>query len=417
MRIIYDESDGSTATLNPLSLTYCIPQGPQGSHTVYVPIVFNNSAPHEVSYYIRALDTGRAEVVTVGGASLRKSSNRPLEITDSDDDDLDAPDPLSALIHSSGAEEVDYSKLPSIKPADSLAIVPSRLARTEQMLFVAVDRPSVISLKSITDKRGDKFHIAPHRDAVIIECPTGGDFVEEKKGQLVRGSRKHETRCVGDEDVLQFQVRGVGAMKAAWEKRDGISVTTGVIEGIEPAVVKMEADGSENLALVRADKVAHTHTVSLRVKHEAPGFYAVSVTGVSDSMHNSYVPQGRDWLFNVQARPVVKFDCPRAIKILQNRTSDLSFRVDSLDGPGDMDDVRVTYEYELADGSIGGDTVPVKHGRGRITARQAGVYKLVDVAASCSGLVQEPASCRVELIPTPTIEFGVDTVREWYGQS
>jgi nucleoporin POM152 len=281
------------------------------------------------------------------------------------------------------------------------------------MLFLAIDRPSVISLRSVTDKRGDKFHLAPHRETVIIECPTGGDFVNVEEDKVAKTPVKTQQRCVGQEDTMQIQVRGVGAMKAAWRKRSKRAVTTGVIEGIEPVPPTTQADDTGALVLSRLDRVAQTHTVPLRIEHDAPGVYSISVTGVSDSMHNSYVPEGREYAFDVHARPAVRFDCPRAIKILENRTAELNFKVESLDGPGQMGDVQLSYEYELADGSIGGDTVKVHGNKGAITAKQAGVYKLVDVSATCSGQIQEPASCRVELIPVPTVELGVNTVREW----
>ena len=414
VRAFSDNADSSTATLNPLSLNYCMPKG--STAPIYVPVIFNNSAPYEVSYFVRALDTGKAEVKVVGGSSLKRSSVKPLAITDSDDDDVEAaPDPLSALMHASDTQEIDYSRLPSIKPADSLSIVPTRLASTEQMLFIAVDRPSVISLKGVSDRRGDKFHIAPHREAVIIECPSGGDFVHEKQGQLVKAGKKVEQRCVGQEDVLSFEVRGVGAMKAAWRKRSRTGSVSGVIEGIEPTVQAIDEVDEEvgSLALVRRDKVSNAHTVPLRVSHDAPGIYSVAVTSVSDSLHNSYTPQTPEWTFDVHSRPVVKFDCPKAIQILENRTAELAFKVDSLDGPGHMGDVQVAYGYTLADGNIGGDTISVQGNRGSILAKQPGVYKLVDVSASCSGQIQEPASCRVELIPVPTVKMGVTTLHEW----
>jgi nucleoporin POM152 len=213
------ELTNSTATLNPLSLSYCIP--PDSNQPLYIPIVFNNSIPDQVSYFIRSLETGETETKTVSGSSLRRSSHsdQQLEITDDEENETGTPeiDPLSAMVLRTQGKEV--AKMPSVKPSDSLALIPQQLASSQSILFLTIDRPSLISLKSVVDKRGDRFQITAQKEAVIIECPTGGHFMNEDKGTMIKKGDKiqpAEQRCVGDEEVAQFQARGVGSLKVSW---------------------------------------------------------------------------------------------------------------------------------------------------------------------------------------------------------
>ncbi|AAW42622.1 hypothetical protein CNBC0320 [Cryptococcus deneoformans B-3501A] len=178
---------------------------------------------------------------------MKRSPTRPprLRITDGDDDEdggleLEPEiDPLSALVLQSGGrvvghpKDIDPSTLPSVKPHDSMSLVSRNLAPSENILFLTVSKPSVITLSNVMDKKGDKFHITPRREAVIIECPTGGKFVEEHRGKVVHKPEKPksaELRCVGDEEMVYFQARGVSPLRVGWEKKSKDKSENGFIE-------------------------------------------------------------------------------------------------------------------------------------------------------------------------------------------
>lgn len=418
----------STATLNPLSLTYCIP--PDAPQPLYIPVIFNNSIPEQVSYQIRSLDTGHTTVEKIYGSSMKRSPARPprLRITDGDDDEdgeleLEPEiDPLSALVLQSGGKvvghprDIDPSTLPSVRPHDSMSLVPRDLAPSENILFLTVSKPSVITLLNVIDKKGDKFHITPRREAIIIECPTGGKFVEEHKGKVVHKAEKPksaELRCVGDEEMVYFQARGVSPLRVGWEKKSKDKSETGFIEGIDDEVEP--ADDLDDLALVRRDRVSKTHTVPLRVTHNVPGTYTLSLTTVHDALHNSYTPSGyaTRQIYNVVPRPFIKFSCQAPYQLLQNQTISLPLEVvvssQQLEEP-----LELIYRYTSLDGKSSEKKFTVKNKREQLTVSDPGTYDLVGIEGPCAGGVMEPSKCEVQMVPLPSMDMSVETLHEWY---
>ncbi|KIR97586.1 hypothetical protein L804_05273 [Cryptococcus deuterogattii 2001/935-1] len=416
----------STATLNPLSLTYCIP--PDAPQPLYIPVIFNNSIPEQVSYQIRSLDTGHTTVEKIYGSSMKRSSARPprLRITDGDDDEdgeleLEPEiDPLSALVLQSGGKvvghprDIDPSTLPSVRPHDSMSLVPRDLAPSENILFLTVSKPSVITLLNVIDKKGDKFHITPRREAIIIECPTGGKFVEEHKGKVVHKAEKPksaELRCVGDEEMVYFQARGVSPLRVGWEKKSKDKSETGFIEGIDDEVEP--ADDLDDLALVRRDRVSKTHTVPLRVTHNVPGTYTLSLTTVHDALHNSYTPSGyaTRQIYNVVPRPFIKFNCQAPYQLLQNQTVSLPLEVvvssQQLEEP-----LELIYRYTSLDGKSSEKKFTVKNKREQLTVSDPGTYDLVGIEGPCAGGVMEPSKCEVQMVPLPSMDMSVETLHE-----
>jgi nucleoporin POM152 len=405
----------STATLNPLSLTYCIP--PDSHQTIYIPVVFNNSAPEEISYYVQSLDTGHKDIRTIAGSAMKRSTNANaksrLEITEGDEDNDSDPefDPLSALVlHSSQSQELDVAKLPSVKPSDSLALVPKHLEPTQDILFLTADKPSIIMLKNVIDKRGDRFHIAPHREAVIVECPTGGHFVEDHQDRIVQKGDKPqpaELRCVGEEEVAKFQARGVAPLQVGWRKKSKDASETGVIEGIED-----EIDLAEQETDYR-HRVSKTHTVPLRLTHGRPGVYTVSLTGVTDSLHNTYTPSGHsaEKVFNVIARSSARFDCSAPIQLLKDRTATLPVL---LDGSGQLPpSLEVQYGHTSPEGRTITKSLKMTKRVEHVVVSEPGTYTLLDIQGPCAGSVMEPSTCVVQMVPLPTVDMTVTTLHEW----
>lgn len=392
----------STATFNPLSLSYCIP--PDAPQPLYIPIVFNNSIPDEIAYSIRSLETGLEDVHTVYAGSLKKGhhAKSPSLLTETDEDEDDATtDPLSAVVLRSSNQEI--AKLPSVKPSDSLSLAPQKLASSESVLFLSIDKPSVIKLRSAVDKGKNGFHITPHREAVIIECPAGGYFVDDHDGQVVMRTPKAlpaDLRCQGSEEVIKFQARGVGPLKASWKKTSKDSSVEGVIEGIED--------------LTYRDKVSRTYTVPLRVSHDQPGNYRVRLTGVSDSMYNSYTPSSSGYaserLYNVIPRPVAQFASSAPKELLVGKTISLPISLDGLS----HETTELVYSFQPIDGEVSNRTQKVTKRSEVISLSEPGVYSLVELRGPCGGTIKEPSSIVVQLVPPPSLDMQVRTLHEWW---
>lgn len=304
----------------------------------------------------------------------------------------------------------------SVKPSESFDYAPRALASTEHVRFISIDKPAIVTLKSVVDKRGDRFHIAPHKEAVITECPTGGHFVNEENGQLVPISRRKqpaELRCQGDDEVVQFQARGVGALKVGWKKekdgKDRVSVSDGIIEGIEEDVETVD-----QLALVRRDKVSKSHIVPLRVYHDTPGIFDVSLVSVEDSLHNRYYPSdlSAKKTFNVIPRPSASFDASNSSprELLVGKSTNLQINVDGLSN----EPTELVFSFQPIDGEAKITTRKISKRQETITATEPGVYTLLEIKGPCGGLVKEPSSFVVQLVPPPTLEMRVETIHEWY---
>jgi nucleoporin POM152 len=295
---------------------------------------------------------------------------------------------------------MDVAKLPSVRPSDSLTLAPQKLSSSESVLFLSIDKPSVVKLKSAVDSGKNGFHITPHKEAVVIECPTGGHFVEENNGQLVQRPSKAqpaELRCMGSEETVKFQARGVGPLRATWRKTGPKGDDQGVIEGIEDLTYK--------------DRVSRTYTVPLRVSHDLPGVHKIALTGVHDSMHNSYTPSGyaAEKTFNVIPRPVAQFGCSSPKEILVGKSISLPI---SLDGLG-SEATELIWSFTPADGQGWNKTQKILKRSESITVDQSGVYSLVEVKGPCGGTVMEPSSCVVQLVPPPSLDMQVRTLHEW----
>lgn len=321
------------------------------------------------------------------------------------------------MLHSRDPKHVEngqLTKLPSVKPADSLALVPKGLASSQTMLFITVDSPSFISLKSVVDKRGDRFQITPQKDAVVVECPTGGHFVEEAKGgQVVRKGDKAqpaELRCVGDEEVATFQARGVGSLKVGWTKSSSKEPkSSGVIEGIEDQPESIDAVG-----LVRRDKVSKTHTVPLRLSHDKQGIYTVALTSVTDSLHNTYAPSGHSAqkVYQVIPKSTVNVQCPQPLQLLMNGTLNIPIVINGNSNGNPHSPMDITYTFRSTDGEVSTRTLQVSKKSEVLTVSEPGVYTLQEMTGQCSGGVIEPSSCRVQLIPPPAVDMTVTTLNE-----
>lgn len=401
----------STATLNPLSLTYCLPQGSR--EPTYIPVVFNNSSPYEVAYKIRSLvgdyDTSLLSVPV--SLMKRPVGWQQLQLKDGEDYDDDDGEQVSAIVARS--KQLDLARLHSVRPNEALSIVPPDLTSTETLLFITVDKPSIISLQSVVDKRGDRFHIAPHREAVIIECPSGGTFVDEEKrnNKVVvhkdTARAEPQVRCVGGEEVVQFRARGVAPLKVGWKKTlRGVTVSSGLVEGIEDEATTEDAEQGHFLR----DRITKDHIVPLRVRHEKQGLYDVQLTSVSDALGNSYTPSGQGSLlsFDVLSNRNVMFDCPRTMDILVNGTAELPVRVDGTAGR----DLEIEYEFTDLASKVTRHRVDLKKIDTKIPVRQPGTFTLLQVDGVCPGTVLEPATCAFQQIPPPTAEMTVETLHE-----
>lgn len=400
----------STATLNPLSLSYCLP--PNSREPTYIPIVFNNSAPYQVSFNLRSLDTHELTVESVAADKMVVAPGwHSLRLEGEEDDDEADAHNLHKMVKRNKLLELE--RYHSVRPSEALSVIPPDLTSSETLLFIVVRKPSVITLKQVVDRRGDQFNLAPHREAVIIECPSGGNFVEDDRqvgGKLVRYNPAPEPliRCINQEEVVMFNARGVAPLKALWKQWiNGVPVNQGAVEGIEDSETISDAEKGN----FHRDKVSKSHVVPLRVEHKRAGKHRVQLTSVVDALGNTYTPAGNTSTieFEVLNRRSVSFDCPRPIQLLVGGTARLPIRSD---GPIEhaMD---IAYRFTSTNGEQADKSLTIDASNSEIVVDKPGNFALLDVSGTCPGTILEPAKCSVQLVQQPTVDVNVVTIHEW----
>ncbi|BEJ16915.1 hypothetical protein CspHIS471_0603160 [Cutaneotrichosporon sp. HIS471] len=397
----------STATLNPLSLTYCLPPGSR--EPTYIPVVFNNSAPYQVSFILHSLETQGLEVESVLADKMVVAPGwHSIRLEGEEDEDADAHN-LQKMVRRNKILELE--RYHSVRPSEALSVIPPDLSASETLLFLVVRKPGVITLSRVVDRRGDQFNLAPHREAVVIECPSGGDFVldESKSGKLVpyKPKAKPVIRCIGQEEVIMFSARGVAPLKALWKQWiNGVLVNQGAIEGIENT--KAISDGE--IGHFRPDKTTKSHVVPLRVEHNRAGKHRVSLTGVVDALGNTYTPSSNASTieFDVLNRRSVSFDCPRPIQLLVGGTARLPIKAD---GPIEHP-MEISYRATAPNGDQEVKSITVDSRDSGIVVDKPGSFALLDVSGTCPGTILEPAKCSVQLVQQPTVDINVVTIHE-----
>lgn len=403
----------STATLNPLSLSYCLPPGSR--EPTYIPVVFNNSAPYQVSFNIRSLDTQETTVQSIAADKMKVPVGwQALRLADgeqSEDEEADAHT-LQEMVKRN--KHLELERYHSVRPSEALSVIPPDLSSSESLLFITVTKPSVITLNSVVDRRGDQFNLAPHREAVIIECPSGGDFVSDDRkdgGKVVPykpPSAKPLVRCINQEEVVLFNARGVAPLKAMWKEWvNVVAAHHGAIEGIEDTETITDAEKGH----FRRDRMTKSHVVPLRVEHKKAGKHRVSLTSVVDALGNTYTPSGNSSTveFEVLNRRSVSFDCPKQIQLLVGGTASLPIKADGpIEHPMD-----VSYRFTSLGGEHEDKSLTIDATKSEIVVNRPGTFTLLDVSGTCPGTILEPAKCSVAVVPEPTVDINVVTLHEW----
>lgn len=400
----------STATLNPLSLSYCLPRGSR--EPTYIPVVFNNSAPYQVSFNLRSLDTHEVTVESVPADKMVVAPGwHALRLADGDEDDEADTHNLQKMVKRNKLLELE--RYHSVRPSEALSVIPPDLTASETLLFIVVRQPSVITLNQVVDRRGDQFNLAPHREAVIIECPSGGDFVDDDPkagGKVVpyKPAPKPLIRCINQEEVVMFNARGVAPLKALWKQWiNSVPVDQGAVEGIEDQETISDAEKGN----FHRDKVSKSHVVPLRVEHKRAGKHRVSLTSVIDALGNTYTPAGNASTieFEVLNRRSVSFDCPRPIQLLVGGTAGLPIKTDgTIEHPMD-----VSYRFTSTNGEHADKRLTIDATNSEIVVDKPGTFALLDVSGTCPGAILEPSKCSVQLVQQPTVDVNVVTIHEW----
>jgi nucleoporin POM152 len=360
----------------------------------------------------------------------------------------DDSSPLHALLRGDSISASQRSSLPSVRPEDSLAFIPKNLDGSQSILFLPISQPGIVTLDRVIDSDGLDFQIAHGKEAVIVECPSGGQFTLESIKEGHHGSSAvvkskplpTELRCVGDSDVAEFQVRGVGPLKVGWKKTSksrGHPTEQGVIEGIEGTADELDGDAVNPIdplflgaALDKLHRpgrniLSRTHLVALPVQHATPGIFTVSLQSVTDSMHNTHHPSDAASSRTYQVFPksgamfgqACVSDLP--LQLLINQTVNLPISAYPANDHQTAStvfplDILLSFEPVAGQGRGWTKTITVTSPESGFQAREEGTYKIVQVfGKACAGAVMEPSICTVQTVSLPKVDVEVETLQDW----
>lgn len=356
----------------------------------------------------------------------------------------------------------------SIRANDKVSPLPRTIEPSQTIYYLQISQPGEVQLERVQDADESDFRITKtSRQALVVECPSNGKIlgIEGERGKEDEGSGwgliksepkakveavKH--RCVGTDDVVQMEARGVGDLKVGYLIREGKGkdqrvVEEGVLSGIQsdastsgssrqPLLIKdkthdrVEADRqvalrSSETALTHnrgsiIPDVAETRLVRLPIAHRQVGTFQVEFLNVTDSYGNFHRPTNPKPLeFVVHALPVVSFSnhCaqPRTLRLLENGSVSLPIIMPGLRQPEGI--TRVTLAHKpVGSETYGEGTVYEMEGKSRaVEVREPGTYTIVDTNSTyCPGVVNEPATCVVEAVPVPKAEVKMESMsNEW----
>lgn len=441
-----------TATLNPLSATFCIPPDASDS-TVWIPLLLNNSEPHEVHYRIRdsASTIDAAEPTIIRGSQLKRASKKELApsraILDDDDEEYDEENQgRSWLIEHEASDQQEGSMVRrhSVRPGDLSSALPAHREESQRIYYLPIKQTGLVELVQVLDEDRMEFRVKRTGGALVVECPSSGPHPTGGRADrlLLDGEddgKLTQYRCVGDQDDLHAVVRGVGSLSVGWkigERGSPRSAQHHLIAGIEGQYRAPAADAAgqqvvlrdeSDLQLVPASLAnlpskAVTHEAGFSLSHDRPGVFDVEILNVTDSLLNSYHPEGLKRSFEVLGRPSASFspECanvePR--KLLKDSKVDLKIGILERDARSPRVKMTIKYTPDQDAKESGWERVVETDGRDyTIAASSSGTYSILSIDGQggkvCAGSIREPSMCVVKAIPEPQAAIRMTGKKAW----
>ncbi len=406
----------------------------------------NNSNPETVNYELYSEELHGTsmpfenhtlthhQLKRLPSAALAKRQS-DLEFDDDDDEVVDSRQDR-AIEDIQDAADAPSRKV-SIKPGDMLSALPRHLSPTERIFFIPVSKPGVVILKSITDDDGVALKIRRAPGVLVFECPSEGAGAKSSGTEKLlpwpkKDAAPVEQRCVGSEDVVKMDIKGVGMLQAYW----AIHHPNGTVEqlqinGIESPIL---ADSQVNdtvtnpeQALVLAKQsvnivlpaIASSRPIFMPISHTKPGMYHVVLHTVVDSYGNEYFPPKSTSTrsFEVIEGPEVSFveQCANGgtIELLEGGSARLLARTRS-NAPGKDLEAMVSFVPGAGSKASPWTREFTFSDQLQLKADQPGVYRLQGVKGPlCPGSVVEPAICAVKLVPRPQATVSMTAVPGW----
>ncbi|GJN87388.1 hypothetical protein Rhopal_000337-T1 [Rhodotorula paludigena] len=453
----------STAMLNPLSAVYCRhapSKSDSKSEPTLIPLIFNNTAPHKVTYTLTSLDDpSSSRQVTVPASSLVRHSHpahRRLRGGDSAsqsnaDDELDLASEWALVPASQKSQQALRHRLPSDTPvATPDASDPFGLSSSESLYYLPVSSIGSIRIDSAVDKDGHPIRIRRKRASAppptvpagtdtegaltqlafeetrIVRCPAAGFDLASTPSHL-----REEHRCLvpnaglPESWPLGLTVRGVEPLRVRWHAREGESDRAPRREETLEGIVGAHADPSGEAVV----------PVPLNVSLARAGRTTYFLDAVTDAYGNevSYAAAAPQHLVpgTVPSRSVVVHRPPEAsfvgecakgdaVHLLRGGRARLELRLQGVESDAGGAEVLVRFQPPVEGEEAGAKGwerwVEARGARAEVEVDQAGEYEIVDVRSKwCGGAVLVPNKCTVVVQPVPTLSTSFEPLHDACG--
>ena len=329
------------------------------------------------------------------------------------------------------------SRRPSIRPGDKTAGIPASMEDTQRLYYLPVKETGMVNLVRIQDQDSYDFRIQHNRPVIVSECPSEG-FLFDKNGKSdSKPTSDLQMRCVGDQDVVDMQVRGAGSLSVRWRvtKRgaapqehlvQNIIPETTCADGVACSAISSSSEADKALMIPNAQfsAVPHSHIVSLPISHTESGTFDVELHTIEDALHNIYHPDTvhAKQSFQVQRLPAARFALNQELQhtgenvlVKENATVALHIYIDKDDSAGRA---IVQLEYVPDPEDVGSEsfkeTLQVDGKRYDHRVSRPGTYHIRGVEAGhCKSRSDVLSSVHVKRVPSPTAQVDVTSVHDW----
>lgn len=401
----------STAKLNPMSQSFCLPSSALSTKPITIPILFNNTDPLAISYSITSINDdgslGDETFLELKGKELVKNSLTNV-LNDDDNDDLD--DDGRDLYNSYSYDEL------SLLPRGQNVNPPPSLQRTQSIRYLPLtssstlpSSPFIVRLKHVVDKHSELDARIAKTDALIVECPSAGFGIEERlDGDL----------CVGDKIGLQLGVRSAGGANVGWISRNPDGT-------VEEKNLSNIGSTTYTSSIDRVRSVSSTTSIPVNLTLEQSGEYQLSLSKLEDFFENKPYPSIDSSIllnslpsltFRSHSLPITSFlscSVEDPVKLLEGSTSSINVGVSNINEDDGPFDVQLKY-FNNPDLTSSAKNINVRIPKSQssigVPVSQPGFYQISSVNSRyCNGESYVPDVCSVKSIPKPTIDMDIKT--------
>ena len=360
----------ATAQINPSGQIFCLPVEGK-SKSISIPLYFNNTVPHLLTYSVTSLETGEKSYFEATESQLKLQTSLAQKAKHHSEEDYEDDWSQPFVVKSPIKRIENHTPKP---PSHALHVEHIGIVKLEKILS-----PPPVS-GEISFSRKD--------DVLITACPTF---------RLLPPSAKKlsnlEHKCLGDKQDIAIELSGVPPLSLEYLRT--FTPSTKGKASVEPVKIGGVTGGAEKLRRGQSLKTTLPQQLSLTL----PGTQSITLVSITDANGHTFTSEDkREQSVAVHPTPKVAFNHQQPIKLKSKTTGHVIMRVQP--GEGSEDDgpwtvgMRLPGIDEVKEIEIGGGKNGTKQMMmSKYTVGKEGEYELLSLRGKyCAGEVLAPAA-------------------------